>query len=120
MPTSKNPLGRVGPGLWRGLCSAAGAALLAMPPAMSQTVYRVPVPLRDYAASEAARICGTGGAGPFSPQGCTVPRTNRSAPFTLKIDPLTGVVTTRPLEPGHILLNLEQWEKFRRSNPAGN
>jgi hypothetical protein len=109
---------------WRLSCCAATIALIAAAPALAQPVPRVPVSRTNSLAAHAAEICGTG-AGPYSldlsyrPGGCAVPRTNRCPAFRLLIDHRTGEVTTRPLEPGHILLQLDQWERFERSKPAG-
>jgi hypothetical protein len=48
-----------------------------------------------------------------------VPRTAGCPPFLLKINHKTGEVNTTPLEHGHGLLQLDQWERFKRSNTAG-
>lgn len=112
------------PGASRLACGVAALALIAAAPAAAQPVPRVPVPATNTFATHAAGICGTG-AGPYSPDlpnrpgGCVVPRTAGCPPFRLKINHKTGEVTTTPLEPGHVLLQLDQWERFKRSHPAG-
>jgi hypothetical protein len=93
--------------------------LVAAAPVAAQPVPRVPVPLVNSFAARQAEICGTIGSGPFSNKGCVVPRTTGCPAFRLKINPATGQVTTTRLEPGHILLHLDEWERFKRSNPAG-
>lgn len=119
MPASDANLSRPSASPWRIVFGAAALALIAAAPATAQPIPRVPVPLRDYFASREAQICGAGGSGPFGRDGCVVPRTDRCPAFRLQIDAQTGVVSTSPLKPGHILLNLDQWERFKRSNPAG-
>jgi hypothetical protein len=79
----------------------------------------VPVPLLNSFAARQAEICGTVGSGPFSTNGCVVPRTAGCPAFRLKINARTGEVTTSRLEPGHILLQLDEWERFQRSKPSG-
>jgi hypothetical protein len=94
-------------------------SLIAAAPAAAQPVPRVPVPLVNSFAARQAEICGTGGSGPFSTNGCVVPRTAGCPAFRLKINPGTGEVSTSRLEPGHILLQLDEWERFKRTNPGG-
>jgi hypothetical protein len=100
-------------------CGAAALALIAAAPAAAQPVPRVPVPLVNSFAARAAEICGTTGGSPFSTGGCVVPRTTGCGPFRLRINPKTGEVSSTRLEPDHILLQLDQWERFKRGNPAG-
>jgi hypothetical protein len=102
----------------------ASLSLFAAAPAAAQPVPRVPVTRTNAPAAQAAGICGTGTSPyspdlPYRPGGCVVPRTNRCPAFRLLIDHKTGQVTTRPLEPGHILLQLDEWERFQRSKPSG-
>ncbi len=97
----------------------ASLSLLAAAPIAAQPVPRVPVPLLNSFAARQAEICGTVGSGPFSTNGCVVPRTAGCPAFRLKINARTGEVTTSRLEPGHILLQLDEWERFQRSKPSG-
>jgi hypothetical protein len=97
----------------------ASLSLIAAPPVAAQPVPRVPVPLRNLFAARQAEICGIVGSGPFSTNGCVVPRTAGCPAFRLKINPRTGEVSTSRLEPGHILLQLDEWERFQRTNPGG-
>jgi hypothetical protein len=102
----------------------ASLSLIAGPPAAAQPVPRVPVTFTNAPAAQAAGICGTGASPysldlPYRPGGCVVPRTNRCPAFRLLIDHKTGQVTTRPLEAGHILLQLDEWERFQRTKPGG-
>jgi hypothetical protein len=106
--------------LSRGLAlNAAALSLIAAPPVAAQAVPQVPVPLRNLFAARQAEICGTVGGTPFSTNGCVVPRTAGCPAFRLKINPGTGEVSTSRLEPGHILLQLDEWERFQRTNPGG-
>lgn len=104
---------------WRLVLSSAALSLIAAAPVAAQPVPQVPVPIVSYFGAKAAEICGTVGSGPFSTNGCVVPRTAGCPAFRLKINPRTGEVSTSRLEAGHILLQLDEWERFQRANPGG-
>ena len=104
---------------WRLVLNAAALSLIAAAPVAAQLVPRVPVPLQNLFAARQAEICGTVGGNPFSTNGCVVPRTAGCPAFRLKINPMTGEVSTGRLELGHILLRLDQLEQFQRTTPGG-